>query len=33
TLFDPNLSLADALRSIPTLAKDLGVYKAGKKSD
>ena len=33
TLFDPNLSLADALRSIPALAKDLGVYKAGKKSD
>lgn len=28
TLFDPNLSLADALRSIPSLAKDLGITKA-----
>ena len=27
TLFDPNLSLAEALRSIPSLAKELGVTK------
>jgi len=32
TLFDPNLSLADALRSIPEMAKGLGVAK-GKKQD
>lgn len=31
TLFDQNLSLADALRSIPSLARELGIYKPNDK--